>query len=66
MVRVGSGAVEAPVTFQLERGREAILNLPPWARYVLGVVQLIVESGQSVQGFDAWIESDIPLGGAVE
>lgn len=61
-VRIGSGAIDEPVEFHLADGREAIQEMPAWARYVLGVVQLMAESGQPVGGFDAWVESDIPLG----
>ncbi len=61
-VRVGSGMAEAVCSFTLSGGRGPIMAAPAWARYVLGVVQLMIEAGEGVTGFDAWIESNVPLG----
>jgi len=49
-----------PATF--ERQRE---GLPGWARYILGVVTELVRSGVALMGFDAVIDSDVPLGGGM-
>ncbi len=49
-----------PETF--ERQREP---LPSWARYVLGVVAELRRSGIALQGFDAIISGDVPLGGGM-
>ena len=62
MIYVGSGSVDSGCRFRLNQGREAISKAPGWARYVLGIAQLMIERGEPVQGFDAWVETDIPLG----
>ena len=45
-----------------ERQRE---TLPGWARYVLGVVSELTEKGISLNGFDAVVDGDVPLGGGM-
>ncbi|MEM6504122.1 MAG: galactokinase [Planctomycetota bacterium] len=62
LIRIGSGLTNSDYQFNLEQGREAIRKAPGWARYVLGVAQLMIERSEPVLGFDAWIETDIPLG----
>ena len=62
LVRIGSGLADSVCQFKLSRGREAIKKAPGWARYVLGIAQLMIERGETVQGFDAWVETNIPLG----
>ena len=38
---------------------------PGWARYVLGVLTELVRAGVSVNGFDAAVSGDVPLGGGM-
>ncbi|TMC19881.1 MAG: hypothetical protein E6J34_14365 [Chloroflexi bacterium] len=45
-----------------EQYREA---LPVWARYVLGVVTELRRVGIAVEGFDAVVDGDVPLGGGM-
>jgi galactokinase len=41
-------------------------QLPPWARYVLGVAsKLVEEANQTLRGFDAVMGGDVPLGGGM-
>jgi len=61
-VRIGSGMIGQTLEFSLDTGRSAIGRLPAWARYVFGVIELMIEAGDEVAGFDAWIESDVPQG----
>lgn len=49
-----------PETFEQQRTR-----LPNWARYVLGVATEMVRAGIVLQGFDAVVSGDVPLGGGM-
>ena len=49
-----------PETF--ERQRE---TLPGWARYVLGVVTELSRKGIPLNGFEAVVDGDVPLGGGM-
>jgi galactokinase len=50
-----------PGTFEQQREQ-----LPGWARYILGVAsKLIEEANQTLRGFDAVMEGDVPLGGGM-
>jgi galactokinase len=49
-----------PETFEQQRTR-----LPDWARYVLGVATEMVRAGIVLQGFDAVVSGDVPLGGGM-
>jgi galactokinase len=49
-----------PGTFEQQR-----LQLPGWARYILGVVTELTRDGIPLQGFDAVVSGDVPLGGGM-
>jgi galactokinase len=49
-----------PETFEAQR--EA---LPGWARYILGVATELARAGLPLQGFDAVVSGDVPLGGGM-
>lgn len=49
-----------PESFEQQR-----MRLPNWARYVLGVATEIVRAGIALQGFDAVVSGDVPLGGGM-
>ncbi|MBE3557689.1 MAG: galactokinase [Ktedonobacteraceae bacterium] len=49
-----------PASF--ERQRE---SLPRWTRYILGVAAELAGTGLSLQGFDAVVDGDVPLGGGM-
>ncbi|GHO95937.1 galactokinase [Reticulibacter mediterranei] len=49
-----------PETFEAQR--EA---LPGWARYILGVATELARAGIPLQGFDAVVSGDVPLGGGM-
>ncbi len=48
--------------FSFEKQRQ---NRPTWARYVLGVLSELRRAGVPLNGFDAVIESDVPVGGGM-
>jgi galactokinase len=52
--------VGLPETFESQRG-----PLPGWARYILGVAAELVRAGHPLQGFDAVVSGDVPLGGGM-
>jgi galactokinase len=50
-----------PGTFDKQREQ-----LPPWARFILGVAsKLVEEANQTLRGFDAVMGGDVPLGGGM-
>src|SRR5579884_3431884 len=49
-----------PETFEQQRS-----SLPGWARYILGVVTELARAGIPLQGFDAVVNGDVPLGGGM-
>jgi galactokinase len=49
-----------PETFEAQRAA-----LPGWARYILGVVTELARAGMPLQGFDAVVSGDVPLGGGM-
>jgi galactokinase len=49
-----------PETFEQQR-----MRLPNWARYVLGVATEMLRAGIVLQGFDAVVSGDVPLGGGM-
>lgn len=49
-----------PATFEQQREQT-----PSWARYVLGVLTELARAGLEVNGFDAVISGDVPLGGGM-
>lgn len=49
-----------PETFEQQRE-----PLPGWARYVLGVVAELSRKGIALNGFDAVVDGDVPLGGGM-
>ena len=51
---------DLPATFEQQRE-----PLAGWARYVLGVVSELRGKGVLLQGFDAVIDGDVPLGGGM-
>lgn len=48
------------VTFDLVE--TPVGELPPWARYVAGVAAALRQQGYTVQGFEAALHGDVPLG----
>lgn len=69
MVRLWSSHFEEQVQFVLDglpdmfdAQREA---LPGWARYVLGVAAELLRAGMALNGFDAVVTGDVPLGGGM-
>ncbi len=52
--------VELPASFDEQQGR-----LPSWARYVLGVLTELKRAGARLNGFDAVIDGDVPVGGGM-
>ncbi len=59
-VRVASGADEAPSAFDLDVGLAP--GKPSWANYIKGVLVGCLNAGFDPGGFDAQIESDVPVG----
>ena len=49
-----------PQTFEQQRE-----TMPGWARYVLAVASALSEKGIPLNGFDAVIDGDVPLGGGM-
>ena len=49
-----------PETFREQRER-----LPDWARFVLGVATELIRDDKPVNGFDAVVSGDVPLGGGM-
>jgi galactokinase len=49
-----------PGTFEQQRSQ-----LPGWARYILGVATELARDGIPLQGFDAVVSGDVPLGGGM-
>ncbi len=47
-----------PETFEQQRA-------PAWARYILGVATELARAGVSLNGFDAVVSGDVPLGGGM-
>jgi galactokinase len=69
LIRLVSLHFNAQIEFMLEglpdnfeQQRE---GLPGWARYILGVVSEVVKTGVALQGFDAVVGGDVPLGGGM-
>lgn len=58
-VRVGSALADEIVELHLEG---APGGAPRWTRYARGVLVELARHGVESGGFDAWIESDVPLG----
>jgi galactokinase len=60
-VRVASALAEGDVTIDLDRPIHR--SLPRWGDYVRGVLaEWIAAVGPLQRGFDAWIDSDVPVG----
>jgi galactokinase len=57
-VRVGSGQLNVTGSYVLGQERHSGL----WLDYVQGVTRSLAQHGYEPRGFDAWIESDVPLG----
>ncbi len=51
---------ELPASFDEQQER-----LPSWARYVLGVLAELKRAGIKLNGFDAVIDGDVPVGGGM-
>ena len=49
-----------PGTFQEQREQ-----LPGWARYILGVATELIRADKPLNGFDAVVSGDVPLGGGM-
>jgi galactokinase len=49
-----------PETFEAQRAA-----LPGWARYILGVATELARADMPLQGFDAVVSGDVPLGGGM-
>ena len=49
-----------PQTFEQQRA-----TLPGWARFILGVATELIKAGFSLQGFDAVVDGDVPMGGGM-
>jgi galactokinase len=49
-----------PQTFEQQRA-----TLPGWARFILGVATELIRDGLSLNGFDAVVDGDVPLGGGM-
>jgi len=49
-----------PYTFELQP-----TDLPTWARYILGVIVELARIGVPLNGFDAVVSGDVPLGGGM-
>jgi galactokinase len=68
-VRIWSAHFEEYVQFTLtglpENFEEQRTSLPGWARYVLGVACELLKDGVLIQGFDAVLGGDVPLGGGM-
>jgi galactokinase len=58
--RVQFSLCDLPETFDQQRER-----LPGWARYVLGVATELLGLGIALNGFDAVVTGDVPLGGGM-
>ncbi|GAC1358642.1 MAG: galactokinase [Ktedonobacteraceae bacterium] len=52
--------VGLPETFDAQREQ-----LPDWARYILGVATELIRAGKPLNGFDAVVSGDVPLGGGM-
>jgi galactokinase len=59
LVRVASARMSREI-LEFQLGKEQPGR--GWLDYVQGVVQLLRRDGHAVRGFEAWIESDVPLG----
>ena len=62
MVHVYSMTLDAEVEFAQDAALE---DVPPWARYVLGVLRLAREQGCGVEGCDMVINANLPLSGGL-
>lgn len=62
-IRLTSSTADAPAAIDL--GRPITRGEPAWANYVKGVVVGFQRLGCKIPGFDAHIESTVPLGGGV-
>lgn len=67
LARVYSANVDEQVAFGLDDNTGASGGSEPgWARYVRGALRLMAKAGAVVRdGFDAVIESDVPIGGGL-
>jgi galactokinase len=68
-VRLWSTHFQAYAQFPLqdlpEHFEQRRAALPIWARYVLGVMSELQQAGIAIEGFDAVIDADVPLGGGM-
>lgn len=69
VVRLWSNNFQKPAELDLaslpDSFDEQRLRLPRWARYVLGVLTELRRAGVPLNGFDAVIEGDVPVGGGM-
>ena len=61
--RLGSGQGQGEAVISLEGA--PVRGEPAWADYVRGVTAGFLACGARIESFDAWIESDVPLGGGL-
>jgi galactokinase len=61
--RLVSGLEDAPAEFDVDRSLSA--GEPAWANYVRGVVAGFLERGLDPGGFEAVVDSNVPLGGGL-
>lgn len=69
VVRLWSSHFQQHVQFSLQRLPDMFeqqrVQLPDWARYVLGVASQLAGAGLALRGFDAVVSGDVPLGGGM-
>jgi galactokinase len=68
-IRLWSTHFNAPTQISLEELPDSFEQqralLPVWARYILGVVTELAREGITLNGFDAIVSGDVPLGGGM-
>src|SRR2546422_6097264 len=69
MVRLWSNHFQEPAQFDLAGLPSSFevqkQRVPAWTRYVLGVLSELCRAGAWLNGFDAVIEGDVPVGGGL-
>ena len=52
-------------TATIDLTKPIVRGEPSWANYVRGVIDGLIKKGQSIPGFDAVLDSNVPIGGGL-